>query len=73
MDPSAACSLVPSTGGEARACCTDPANEPPPPKIDDAGELGEVGARKLDERQKDAIWRDRPPTPDQDPEAEPRR
>ena len=33
----------------------DPANEPPPPKIDDAGELGEVGARKLDERQKDAI------------------
>ena len=51
----------------------DPANEPPPPKIDDAGELGEVGARKLDERQKDAIWRDRPPTPDQDPEAEPRR
>ena len=45
----------------------DPANEPPPPKIDDAGELGEVGARKLDERQKDAIWKNRPPTWDQDP------
>jgi len=45
----------------------DPANEPPPPKIDDAGELGEVGARKLDERQKDAIWKNRPPTSDPDP------
>jgi hypothetical protein len=51
----------------------DPTNEPLPPKIDDAGELGEVGARKLDERQKDAVWKNRPPTPDQDPEAEPRR
>jgi hypothetical protein len=46
----------------------DPENEPKPPRVADAGELGKVGERKIEEGgEKDAIWRNRPPTPDQDP------
>jgi hypothetical protein len=43
----------------------DPKNEPRPPKVESAGELGPTGeAKKVD---KDAIWRDRPETPDEKP------
>jgi hypothetical protein len=49
----------------------DPENEPVPPKVDDAGDLGEVGLRKReageDSKEKKGIWGDRPPTPDEDP------
>ena len=40
----------------------DPRNEPKPPKLDDAGQLGPVGERKLDDagkKEKEAIWQDR--------------
>jgi hypothetical protein len=41
----------------------DPNNEPTPPKLEDAGRLGEVGERKLEETgksEKEGIWRERP-------------
>lgn len=48
----------------------DPDNEPTPPRLHDAGELGEVGERKLEEGQdKKGIWGSRPPTPDEDTKA----
>ena len=51
----------------------DPEGEPRPPKVGVAGDLGEVGERKLDEtgqRQavKEGIWGNRPPTSDEKPE-----
>lgn len=48
----------------------EPENEPMPPRIGVAGDLGPVGERKLEEtglREKDGIWKDRPKTPDQKP------
>lgn len=49
----------------------DPKNEPKPPKVDDAGDLGEVGLHKREEREvgpeNKGIWGNRPPTPDEDP------
>ena len=47
----------------------DPKNEPNPPKLDDAGRLGPVGERKLDDtgkREKEGTWRDRPNDPPRD-------
>lgn len=44
----------------------DPDSEPTPPKLGDAGRLGPVGERKLEENnqaEKDAIWRNRPKSP----------
>ena len=45
----------------------DPEHEPTPPKIDEAGELGEVGERKMekirDPEEKKGIWR--PPGQDE--------
>ena len=51
----------------------DPENEPTPPKIGVAGQLGEVGEQKLEETQqrqevKEGIWKGRPSTPDEKPE-----
>ena len=40
----------------------DPVNEPEPPKLGTAGNLGPVGERKQEEqglKDKDGIWRDR--------------
>lgn len=40
----------------------DPVNEPEPPKLGSAGDLGPVGERKMEEaglKDKDGIWRDR--------------
>ncbi len=46
----------------------DPGSEPLPPSIDEAGNLGPVGERKMERDDKtDAIWRDRPLTPDPSP------
>ena len=46
----------------------DPDSEPTPPRVGDAGDLGVVGERKLEEDQaKDEIWRRRPATPDERP------
>ena len=51
----------------------DPENEPTPPKIGVAGQLGKVGEQKLEETQqrqevKEGIWRGRPSTSDEKPE-----
>jgi hypothetical protein len=55
---------------EKRKGTTDPEHEPTPPRIEDAGDLGPVGERKLDRDQvKDEIWRDRAADPSQDAEA----
>jgi hypothetical protein len=49
----------------------DPESEPRPPKVEDAGALGEVGLRKRDagedREDKKGIWGTRPPTPNEDP------
>ena len=48
----------------------EPEKEPTPPRLDDAGNLGPVGERKLEEtglREKEGIWKDRPKTPDEKP------
>ena len=52
----------------------EPENEPTPPRLDDAGNLGPVGERKLEEtglREKEGIWKDRPKTPDEKPPGRP--
>ena len=52
----------------------DPDNEPTPPKLEDAGRLGPVGERKLEEAdnsEKEAIWRNRPKDPPSIPSAGP--
>ena len=55
---------------DKRKGTTDPDHEPMPPRIDDAGDLGEVGERKLEKDQvKDEIWRERAARKDIDPEA----
>jgi hypothetical protein len=55
---------------EKRKGTTHPDQEPKPPRIDDAGDLGEVGEQKLEKDQvKDEIWRERAANPAQDPEA----
>jgi len=44
----------------------DPDKEPTPPKLRDAGRLGPVGERKLEEAdkaEKEAIWWNRPKDP----------
>ena len=44
----------------------DPDKEPTPPRLEDAGRLGPMGERKLEETgkaEKEAIWRDRPKAP----------
>ena len=51
----------------------DPQSEPTPPKVGVAGDLGEVGERKLDESGereavKQGIWGNRPKTRDEKPE-----
>lgn len=44
----------------------DPDNEPMPPRIDEAGDLGEVGERKMEEgMDKKGIWGSRKPPPDE--------
>ena len=48
----------------------DPENEPIPPRIDDAGDLGPVGETKLqreDAHEKKGIWGERPRTPNEKP------
>jgi hypothetical protein len=46
----------------------DPDQEPLPPKIDSAGDLGEVGeVKREDGGPKKGIWGERPRTPDEDP------
>ncbi|GAC1345037.1 MAG: hypothetical protein NVSMB23_20660 [Myxococcales bacterium] len=55
-------------GSPDRIGTTDPDSEPVPPRIDDAGALGEVGEHKLETvEDKSGIWGERPRTPDQDP------
>lgn len=47
----------------------DPVNEPEPPKLGSAGDLGPEGERKQEEdglKSRDRIWRDRAATPDED-------
>jgi hypothetical protein len=52
--------------GPDRIGIPEPGTEPRPPRIESAGALGEVGERK-EKDEKEAIWRDRPATPDEDP------
>ena len=49
-----------------RSVVPHPEDEPRPPRLDSAGDLGPVGERKLEEglEEKDRIWKDRPKTPD---------
>jgi hypothetical protein len=55
-------------GDTDRIGTPDPDHEPTPPRIDSAGELGEVGERKLEQSEdKRGIWGSRPSTPDEDP------